>query len=67
MAAPQPHVPASAEQNLPAITINGHALFEFSLKMNRALKRLETRHHAKQRSPIPSLRQTWQQAGRKPR
>lgn len=64
MAAP---VPASPQRELPPITIDGHALFEFSMKMNRALKRLELRFDARELSPIPALRQTWKQAGRKPR
>lgn len=67
MASPQPPVPANPKRELPAITIDGHALFEFSLKMNRALKRLESRFDAREQSPIPFLRQTWQQASRKPR
>jgi len=67
MASPQPPVPASPQRELPAITIDGHALFEFSLKMNRALKRLETRFDARDRSPVPVFRQTWKQASRKPR
>jgi len=67
MATPQSPAPKSPQRELPAITIDGHALFEFSLKMNRALKRLESRFHAVDRSPIPPLRQTWKQAGRKPR
>ncbi len=60
-------VPVSPQQALPAITIDGHALFEFSLKMNRALKRLEVRFDAREPSPIPPLRQTWKQIGKKPR
>jgi hypothetical protein len=67
MASPQSPVPASSERQLPAITIDGHALFEFSLRINRALKRLENRFDARELSPIPVLRQTWQQASRKPR
>ena len=67
MATPQPPAPASPQRELPPITIDGHALFDFSLKMNRALKRLENRFHARQRSPIPALRQTWKQVSRKPR
>ena len=67
MATPQSPVPARSQRDLPAITIDGHALFEFRLKMNRALKRFEKRFHAVERMPIPMLRQTWQQASRKPR
>lgn len=67
MATPQPPASASPLRELPAITIDGHALFEFSLKMNRALKRLENRFDARERSPIPYFRQSWKQASRKPR
>ena len=66
MATPQSPAP-SPQQDLPAITIDGHALFEFSLKMNRALKRLEHRFDAREQSPVPFLRQTWKQVSRKPR
>ncbi len=67
MATPQSPVPASSRHHMPAITIDGHALFEFSLKMNRALKRFEVRFEAKDRPQIPWMRQTWQQVGKKPR
>ncbi len=67
MATPQSPIPASPQRALPPITIDGHALFDFSMKMNRALKRLETRFDAQEISPVPFLRQTWQQASRKPR
>jgi len=67
MASPQPPVPANLQRELPAITIDGHALFEFSLKVNRALKRFEIRFDARERIPIPALRATWKQASRKPR
>jgi hypothetical protein len=67
MATPHPPTPTPAQRELPAITIDGHALFEFSLKMNRALKRFENRFGAQERNPVPFFRQTWQQASRKPR
>jgi len=71
MAPPQPPAPESPLQgqpgDLPAITVEGHALFEFSMKMNRALKRLEKRFDARDVSPVPMLRQAWKQASRKPR
>lgn len=67
MAIPQPPLPASSQRDLPAITIDGHALFDFSMKMNRALKRLENRFDAREVSPVPFLRQAWKQASRKPR
>jgi len=67
MATPQPPVPASPQRSLPAITIDGHALFEFSMKMNRALKRLEIRFDARELTTVPVLRQTWQPVPRKPR
>jgi len=67
MATPQLPVPASPQRELPSITIDGHALFEFSLKMNRALKRFENRFDARERSPIPFFRHSWKQASRKPR
>ncbi len=67
MTPPQPPAPANPQRDLPAITIEGHALFEFSMKMNRALKRLESRFNAREVDPVPFLRRTWQQAPRKPR
>lgn len=67
MATPQPPVPASPQRDLPPITIDGHALFEFSMKMNRALKRLEVRFDAREIKAIPVFRQTWKQVSRKPR
>jgi len=67
MATPHAPLPARSQHELPAITIDGHALFEFSLKMNRALKRFEKRFDAREDRPIPFLRQTWHQASRKPR
>ena len=67
MAAPQPPVPASPDRKLPSVTIDGHALFEFSMKINRALKRLETRFGAKEKNLMPLFRKMWQPAPRKPR
>jgi hypothetical protein len=49
------------------VTVDGHALFEFSLKMNRALKRMETQFGATEKVRIPFGRQTWQQLPKKPR
>jgi hypothetical protein len=66
MAAPQPPAPASSDR-LPAVTIDGHALFDFSMKINRALKRLETRFGAQDKNLIPTQRKTWQPLPRKPR
>ncbi|QEG36631.1 hypothetical protein [Bythopirellula goksoeyrii] len=59
--------PADARHELPPVTVDGHALFEFSLKLNRDLKRLETRFGAKDKQKIPYFRQTWKQAPNKPR
>ncbi len=67
MATPQSPAPASPQRVLPPITIDGHALFEFSLRINRQLKRLEKRFDARERSPIPFFRSSWKQASRKPR
>lgn len=67
MATPQAPVPASPNKKLPPITIDGHALFEFSLKLNRALKRLEARFDAKDSNLVPTFRKTWQPLPRKPR
>ncbi|MCH6569224.1 MAG: hypothetical protein IH794_03915, partial [Acidobacteria bacterium] len=53
MAAPQPPVPASPDRKLPSVTIDGHALFEFSMKINRALKRLERRFDAQEKNLVP--------------
>ena len=67
MAAPQPPVPASPGRNLPPVTIDGHALFEFSMRLNRALKRFERRFGVKELAAVPVSRQTWKQQPRKPR
>ncbi len=67
MAAPQSPVPASPDRNLPPVTIDGHALFEFSMKINRALKRLETRFGAREENLLPLSRKMWQPPPRKPR
>ena len=67
MAAPQSPVPASPDRNLPPVAIDGHALFDFSMKINRALKRLETRFGAQEKNLIPTYRKTWQPPPRKPR
>jgi hypothetical protein len=67
MAVPQPPLPASPNRQLPPVTIDGHALFEFSMRMNRALKRFERRFGAQESSMVPTSRQLWQQASRKPR
>jgi hypothetical protein len=60
-------VPAPTSRELPPVTVDGHALFEFSLKMNRALKRMETQFGATEKVRIPFGRQTWQQLPKKPR
>ena len=65
MAAPQPPLPANL--NLPPVTIDGHALFEFSMRMNRALKRFEKRFHAQEIVAVPVSRQFWQGLPRRPR
>lgn len=67
MATPQPPAPASPNRNLPPVTLNGHALFDFSMKINRALKRLERRFGAQDKNLIPTYRKTWQPPPRKPR
>lgn len=67
MAVPQPPLPASPNRQLPPVTIDGHALFEFSMRMNRALKRFERRFGAHETSMVPASRQLWQQAPRNPR
>ncbi len=69
MANSQSPAPSSADarHELPPVTVDGHALFEFSLKLNRALKRLETRFGATDKHKIPYFRQTWKQPPRKPR
>jgi len=67
MATPPAPIPISPGRNLPPITIDGHALFEFSLRMNRALKRLEHRFGAREEIAIPAARITWQPPPRKPR
>lgn len=67
MANSQSPVPAPTSRELPPVTVDGHALFEFSLKMNRALKRMETQFGATEKVRIPFGRQTWQQLPNKPR
>ncbi len=67
MAAQQHPMPASSSCNLPPVTIDGHALFEFSMRLNRALKRFERRFDARELAQVPVFRQMWQQASRKPR
>ena len=67
MKAPQPPAPASPDHALPPVTIDGHALFEFSMRMNRALKRFERRFNAREISPVPVYRQLWQGPPKKPR
>ena len=67
MAAPQPPVPASPDRKLPSVTLDGHALFEFSMRINRALKRLEIRFDAQEKTLVPLFRRTWQPPPRKPR
>ena len=67
MAFPQESLPASPNRSLPPITINGHALFEFSMRMNRALKRFEKRFDAREVVPVPVSRQLWQGPPNQPR
>lgn len=67
MAAPLLPVPASPNCDLPPVTIDGHALFEFSMRLNRALKRFERRFGAKELQPVPVSRQMWKQQPQKPR
>ena len=67
MAVPQPPLPASPNRQLPPVTIDGHALFEFSMRMNRALKRFERRFGAQESSTVPLSRLLWQGPPRKPR
>ena len=67
MAVPQPPLPASPDRNLPPVTIDGHSLFEFSMKINRALKRLERRFGADEKNLVPGFRKAWQPPPRKPR
>ena len=67
MKAPQPPVPANPNRELPPVAIDGHALFDFSMRMSRALKRFERRFDAREIQPIPAFRQAWQPAPKKPR
>jgi len=67
MASPQLPVPASPNVSLPPVTIDGHALFEFSMRMGRALRRLEHRFGDRLQQGIPQLRKTWQPPPQKPR
>ena len=67
MATPQPQLPASPKRDLPAVTIDGHALFQFSLRMNRALKRFEKRFGARELNLVPYQRQAWKPVPRRPR
>jgi len=67
VAAQQHPVPARADRKLPSITIDGHALFEFSMRLNRALKRFERRFGAPEMELIPAYRKMWQQPPQNPR
>lgn len=67
MANSQSPLPAPTSQELPPVTVDGHALFEFSLKMNRAIKQMETRFGATDKARIPWSRLGWQQPPNKPR
>lgn len=67
MANSQSPTPAPTSQELPPVTVDGHALFEFSLKMNRAIKRMETRFGATEKARIPLSRFGWQPLPNKPR
>lgn len=67
MAVPQPPLPASPNKKLPPVAIDGHALFEFSMRMNRALKRFERRFGARQLRTVPLSRKLWQEPPRNPR
>jgi hypothetical protein len=60
-------VPVSPSRELPPVTVDGHALFEFSLKINRALKRMETRFGATDKPRIPLGRFGWDPLPKKPR
>ena len=67
MALPQESLSSSTNRSLPPIAINGHALFEFSMRMNRALKRFEKRFDAREVVPVPVSRQLWQGPPKQPR
>jgi hypothetical protein len=49
------------------VTVDGHALFEFSLQMNRAIKKMEARFGATEKARIPFNRISWQQPPKNPR
>jgi hypothetical protein len=59
--------PASSSRELPPITVDGHALFEFSLKINRALKRMEARFGTTSKHKLPLSRFGWEPLPKKPR
>jgi hypothetical protein len=59
--------PTSPSRELPPVTVDGHALFEFSLKINRALKRLEANFGASDKPRMSFGRLSWQQLPKKPR
>lgn len=67
MAGQQHPIPASPNCDLPSVTIDGHALFEFSMRLNRALKRFERRFGAQELEPVPAYRKAWQQPPQNPR
>ena len=58
---------SSPNRDLPPVTVDGFAFCEFSVRLNRALKRFERRFGARQVAPNPVLRQQWEQPARKPR
>jgi hypothetical protein len=66
MASPAP-TPAPTSRELPPVTVDGHALFEFSLQINRALKRMAARFGATEKARIPFSRFGWEQLPKKPR
>lgn len=59
--------PADASRELPPVTVNGHALFEFSLQMNRSLKKLEAQFGANEKPRIPLSRLGWNFPPKQPR
>ena len=63
---PAPHA-ASLRHELPPVVVDGHALFEFSLKLNSEIKRLEKRFGAREIPKVPYFRQTWKQNPQRPR
>ena len=60
-------LPARPYRGLPPFSIDGHALYEFSRKLNHSLNELERRHGAHRRPRGWADRKSWKPLPKKPR